>query len=173
MVHSHGGPTRRGLSIAQQLVLFVAVFGTTLSVLGPAPVVQIDTVRESRSVAACVTYGWREAESSGTAWYARNRGIPATGGRCSWRGHRRREPECSLLYDLVQGNIESFLAQYEPPAFVARAFRGTGGDTFVGAGAKTDPQDGRPGTQPGNAAACFTQVAICASSSSSPSRMSM
>ena len=31
---------------------------------------------------------------------------------------------------------------------------------------------GRPGTQPGNAAACFTQVAICASSSSSPSWMS-
>src|SRR5437868_10792079 len=30
---------------------------------------------------------------------------------------------------------------------------------FVGAGAKTDPQDGRPGTQPGNAAACFTRVA--------------
>jgi hypothetical protein len=50
-----------------------------------------------------------------------------------------------------------------------RAFRGW----FVGAGAKTDPQDGRPGTQPGNAAACFTQVAICASSSSSPSWMSM
>jgi hypothetical protein len=43
------------------------------------------------------------------------------------------------------------------------AFRGW----FVGAGAKTDPQDGRPGTQPGNAAACFTQVAICASSRSS------
>src|SRR5688500_14962732 len=44
-----------------------------------------------------------------------------------------------------------------------RAFRGW----FVGAGPKTDPQDGRPGTQPGNAAACFTQVAICASSRSS------
>jgi hypothetical protein len=29
------------------------------------------------------------------------------------------------------------------------------------------------GTQPGNAAACFTHVAICASSSLSPSRMSM
>jgi hypothetical protein len=29
------------------------------------------------------------------------------------------------------------------------------------------PQDVRPGTQPGNAAACFTQVAICASSRSS------
>ena len=49
---------------------------------------------------------------------------------------------------------------------------GIGRGWFVGAGAKTDPQDGRPGTQPGNAAACFTQVAICASSSSSPSWMS-
>src|SRR4029077_8473271 len=36
-----------------------------------------------------------------------------------------------------------------------------------GAGAKTDPQDGRLGSQPGNAAACFTHVAICASSRSS------
>ena len=37
-----------------------------------------------------------------------------------------------------------------------------------------EPQDGLGyGTQPGNAAACFTHVAICASSSSSPSWMSM
>ena len=35
------------------------------------------------------------------------------------------------------------------------------------------PRDGPGyGTQPGNAAACFTHVAICASSSSSLSRMS-
>jgi hypothetical protein len=52
-----------------------------------------------------------------------------------------------------------------------RAFRGCRG-WFVGTGAKTDPQDGRLETQPGNAAACFTHVAICASSSS-PSWMSM
>ena len=34
------------------------------------------------------------------------------------------------------------------------------------------PSCAAQGTQPGNAAACFTQVAIWASSSSSPSRMS-
>jgi hypothetical protein len=33
-------------------------------------------------------------------------------------------------------------------------------------------QDAGPALQPGNAAACFTQVAICASSSASPSWMS-
>jgi hypothetical protein len=38
---------------------------------------------------------------------------------------------------------------------------------------ETDPQEGRPGTQPANAAACFTQIAICASSSSPPSWMSI
>jgi len=36
-------------------------------------------------------------------------------------------------------------------------------------GGGRDPQDGRPGTQLGNAAACFTHAAICASSSSSSS----
>ena len=40
-------------------------------------------------------------------------------------------------------------------------------------GEATEPQDGRLRDQPGNAAACFTHVAICASSSLSPSRMSM
>ncbi len=40
-------------------------------------------------------------------------------------------------------------------------------------GEATEPQDGGLWDQPGNAAACFTHVAICASSSLSPSRMSM
>jgi hypothetical protein len=37
----------------------------------------------------------------------------------------------------------------------------------------TWPGQGRGPRKPGNAAACFTQFAICASSSSSPSWMSM
>ena len=80
---------------------------------------------------------------------------------------RRHVPSDSLDLNYLDPAFNSDQNYNQPGGF--RAFCGW----FVGAGAKTDPQDGWPGTQPGNAAACFNHVAICASSSSSPSWMSM